>query len=154
MRLSERMVLGLESTKPTKMKYYVTVLKEWWLKINPFHYRIFLYNKHYGKNLESAAKIGYDGKYFFLLQDDGQPFRAQISMTIHDSVNKPTKAKIVTHVNIKEIIRIDKQYTEDIDQQLRHDKDIYGVAYERMNDGKRERIDPRTVRVHNVNREG
>lgn len=41
-----------------------------------------------------------------------------------------------------------------IDQQLAIDKDIYGVAYERMFNGRRERIDPTTIRVHNYKRQG
>lgn len=103
----DRMVLGLEPTKPTKRKYYLTKLKVWWAKVNPFNYRVFLYNKVYHHSLHSAAKIGYDGKYFFLLQNDGTPYRGQLSMTIHDGVNTQAKATVVTSINIDEIIRID-----------------------------------------------
>lgn len=106
MKLSERMILGLEATKPTKTKYYIVRLKEWWNKVNPFNYRILLYNKAHHHSVHSAAKIGYDGKYFFLLQNDGTPFKAQISMTIHDCVNKPATATVKTHINIEEIVHI------------------------------------------------
>lgn len=109
MKLSERMILGLEPTKPTKAQYYKAVIMEWWRKVNPFNYRVFLYNKYHHPHVHSASKIGYDGRYFFLLQEDGTPFKAQISMTIHDSVNNVAKATVTTHINIEEIVRIDNR---------------------------------------------
>ena len=108
MKLSERMVLGLESTKPTKKQYYMARLKEWWNKVNPFNYRFFIYNKATLCDVHSAGKIGYDGKYLFLLNDDGKPWKVQHTITLIDAVNEPTMATVKLFVKLDEIIKIEK----------------------------------------------
>lgn len=37
-----------------------------------------------------------------------------------------------------------------IDEQLRRDRDIYGMSFERLVNGKRERLDPTTVKCVTV----
>lgn len=90
----------------SKWHYSLVIFKLWWNKVNPFNYRVFIYNKRTLSHVNSAAKIGYDGKYLFLLQHDGTPFKAQTAITLIDSVNEPTCAKVELFVNLDDIIKI------------------------------------------------
>lgn len=58
--------------------------------------------------IDIALKIGYDGKYLFLMDKEGQQLPGQISMTIIDRINEPTRARVELFVNISEIIKIEK----------------------------------------------
>lgn len=50
----------------------------------------------------SGVKIMRDGPYLYLLDEQGNPFKNQISCTIKDRVNKPTIA--IIKANVSEII--------------------------------------------------
>jgi hypothetical protein len=95
---------GVWKTKPKSIWYYRRlILKNWWRRHNPFNLRVRLYNKHHSC-VTNAPNIGYDDRYFYLLQDNGEKVKGQISLTIHDEVNKPTTATVVLHINTSKII--------------------------------------------------
>jgi len=92
----------------SKWTYYKIRIKSWLQKFNPFNYRIFIYNKATLCKSNSAGKVGYDGRYLFLLNDDGKPFRVQHSMKLIDCVNEPTTAIVKLFVDLDDIIKIKK----------------------------------------------
>jgi hypothetical protein len=76
--------------------------------INPLNWRIAIYRKNpVGNHPESMCKVGYDGKYLFLLGSDSQQLPGQISMTIKDKVNKIPVATVEVMVDLREIIKIE-----------------------------------------------
>jgi hypothetical protein len=98
--------IGIFKMRP-KTRFEFLRIKQWWERANLFNYRIFIYNKRFIRKVGTAPKIGNNGKYLLLLQDNGQPIRHQVSMTIHDGVNKPARAIIEVFVNLEEIIKIE-----------------------------------------------
>lgn len=103
-------ILGFSIGK-TRYNQWRVLRPQWFIGfLQLFTYRIMIY-RNKPNTIDSALKIGYDGKYLFLMDKEGQQLPGQISMTIIDRVNKPTVARIELFVNISEIIKINEKTT-------------------------------------------
>jgi hypothetical protein len=101
---------------------------------------------------ENTCRIIHKNGYSYLAMPDGTVLPKQVFCRVTNVVNERPYAIVKVFVNLDDTEDTD---TVDINQQLWKDKELYGIAYEQFKNGRRERIDPTTVRVHHVNkREG
>src|SRR5688572_26583993 len=108
---------------------------------------------HTNSRTMNTCRIVHKDNMSYLTMPDGTILPKQIFCRVTQVVNERPYAIVKVFVNLDDTEQ--EEVSPNIEEQLCKDKDLYGIAYERMNNGQRERIDPTTVRVHHVNkREG
>lgn len=73
------------------------------MTIKLFGYHILIYKPKHTTIVEGACKIKCDGKWLFLLDKEGREIPRQLSCTIIERVNEPTKAVVELYVDITEL---------------------------------------------------
>ncbi len=73
-----------------------------------FSYRIILYRRHpITVGTDTACKLGYNGKWLYLLMPDGTVLPKQLNIKVIDRINKPSRAIVELYVDLREIQKIE-----------------------------------------------
>ena len=101
----------LRPDRKTRLRFKFLRIKAWFKGMNPFDWRILLYRKHpYTVGHPSnMCKVGYNGKWLYLLDPQGNELPGQVSMTLRDRVNKVPEATIEVMVDLTKIINVDEK---------------------------------------------